>query len=188
MTLEQRGKLIAAMREAGVKNARYFAELANKETGYGRVEDKIKKNILAAEKTPGIEDLHAQAYTGDFGMTLVEGAPFGVIGSITPSTNPTSTVINNSISMIAAGNAVVYNPHPAAKHASQEAMRVMNEAIVAAGGPANLITTVKTPTVETGKIIMEHPDVRLLSITGGEAVVKVAMKMCIRDSIYTGAG
>lgn len=176
LTLEQRGRLIDAMRSAAIENAEYLAELAHNETGYGKVADKILKNKLAAEKTPGIEDLHAQAFTGDYGLTLVEGAPFGVIGSITPSTNPTSTVINNSISMIAAGNSVVYNPHPAAAHASQEAMRILNEAIVAAGGPANLITSVKKPSLESGKVIMEHPDIPILSVTGGEAVVAVAMK------------
>ncbi len=176
MTLEQRGKLIDAMREAARKNARYLAELANSETGYGRVEDKVKKNLLAAEKTPGIEDLTADAMSGDFGLTLVERAPFGVICSITPSTNPPSSIINNSISMIAAGNAVVFNAHPAAKKVSQEAMRILNEAIAAAGGPKALICTVKEPTIETGKRMMEHPDIPLLSITGGEAVVKVAMK------------
>lgn len=176
MSLEQRGKLIEAMREAGRKHARRLAELANSETGYGRVEDKVLKNLLAVEKTPGIEDLTSEAVSGDFGLTLVERAPFGVIGSITPSTNPPSTVINNSISMIAAGNAVVFNAHPAAKNVSREAMRVLNEAIVSAGGPPALICTVKEPTLETGKRIMEHPDIPLLSITGGEAVVKVAMK------------
>jgi len=177
MTLEKRGRLIEAMRQAARKNARYLAELAHNETGYGHVEDKVLKNELAANKTPGIEDLQPRAFTGDWGLTLVELAPFGVIGSITPSTNPTATVINNSISMIAAGNAVVYNPHPAAKHASQEAMRILNEAIVAAGGPPALITTPTTPTLETGKVIMEHKDVRILSITGGEAVVRTAMKV-----------
>ncbi len=176
MSLEKRGKLVAAMRKAGLDNAEPLARMANEETGYGRVKDKIAKNILAAEKTPGIEDLPSTAYTGDYGLTLVEAAPFGVIGSITPSTNPTSTVINNAISMIAAGNAVVFNPHPAAKGASQEAMRLMNEAIKNAGGPPALITTVKEPTLESGKTIMEHKDIPILSITGGEAVVKVAMK------------
>ncbi|MEA5002081.1 MAG: aldehyde dehydrogenase family protein, partial [Christensenella sp.] len=164
MTLEKRGLLIAAMRQASLKNAEYLAKLANEETGYGRYEHKIMKNKLAAEKTPGIEDLRPVAFTGDNGMTLIEGAPFGVIGSITPSTNPTSTVINNSISMIAAGNAVVYNPHPSAKHASQETMRILNEAIAAAGGPPALITTVKEPSLESGKIIMEHKDIPILSI------------------------
>lgn len=176
LPLEKRGRFIEAMRKAALNNAEYLARLANEETGYGRVPDKIAKNILAAEKTPGIEDLHAQAFTGDYGLTLVEAAPFGVIGSITPSTNPTATVINNSISMIAAGNAVVFNPHPAAKRASQETMRILNEAIAAAGGPCCLMTTVKEPTLESGKTIMESKDIPLLSVTGGEAVVSVAMR------------
>jgi acyl-CoA reductase-like NAD-dependent aldehyde dehydrogenase len=176
LSLEKRGQLIDAMRKAATENVRYLSELANQETGYGKVEDKVLKNKLAIEKTPGIEDLEAQAFSGDYGLTLVERAPFGVIGSITPSTNPTSTVINNSIGMISAGNAVVFNPHPAAKKASQEAMRILNEAIAAAGGPKSLICTVKEPTLESGKTIMEHKDIPLLAITGGEAVVHVAMK------------
>lgn len=175
-TLEERGKLIAAMRKAALDNAEYLAKLANEETGYGIVEDKIAKNILAAEKTPGIEDLTTGAVSGDNGLTLTEMAPYGVIGSITPSTNPSSSVINNSISMIAAGNSVVYNPHPAAKRVSIETMRILNEAIVAAGGPPALICSVKEPTVETSNIIMNHKDIKILSITGGEGVVRVAMK------------
>lgn len=176
MTMEKRGELIAAMRKAALENAEYLAKLANEETGYGHVEHKIAKNKLAANKTPGIEDLKTAAVSGDDGLMLTEMAPYGVIGSITPSTNPTSTVINNSISMIAAGNAVVYNPHPAAKKCSIEAMRVLNQAIVAAGGPLGLICTVKEPSLESGNIIMNHKDIPILSITGGEAVVKVAMK------------
>lgn len=175
-SLEDRGKLVAAMRKAALDNAEYLARLANEETGYGIVEDKIAKNILAAEKTPGIEDLSTGAVSGDNGLTLTEMAPYGVIGSITPSTNPSSSVINNSISMIAAGNAVVYNPHPAAKKVSLETMRILNEAIVAAGGPEALICSVKEPTVETSNIIMNHKDIPILSITGGEGVVRVAMK------------
>jgi propionaldehyde dehydrogenase len=164
------------MRRAALDNLEYFSRIAHEETGYGRIADKIEKNKVAALKTPGIEDLHPVAYSGVDGLTIVEGAPFGVIGSITPSTNPTSTVINNSISMIASGNAVVYNPHPAAKNASQETLRILNEAVVAAGGPVGLMTTVKSPTLETSKVLMAHPDVKLLAVTGGEAVVAVAMK------------
>ncbi len=175
MPLDKRGKLIDAMRRAAMENVQYLSELAHNETGYGKTEHKVLKNKLAIEKTPGIEDLTADAMSGDYGLTLVERAPFGVIGAITPSTNPTSTVINNSISMIAAGNAVVYNPHPAAKKSSTETMRILNEAIVSAGGPATLICTVKQPTLESGKALMEHKDIPLLAITGGEAVVHVAM-------------
>ena len=176
-TLEKRDELIAAMRKAAIDNAEALAKLANEETGYGSVAAKIQKNLLVARRTPGVEDLATYCKTGDNGMMLIEQAPFGVIGSITPSTNPTSTVINNSISMIAAGNSVVFNPHPAAKRSSQEAMRILNEAIVQAGGPATLIATVKEPTLESGQAIMTHPDVAMLSITGGEAVVSVAMKI-----------
>lgn len=175
-TLAQRARMIDAMREASRKNARFLAELAHNETGYGKVAHKVLKNLLASDKTPGIEDLRAEAVSGDYGLTLVENAPFGVIGAITPSTNPTSTVINNGISMIAAGNAVVFNPHPAAKKASVAAMRVLNEAIAGAGGPNALICTVNEPTLETGKALMTHPDIALLAITGGEAVVHSAMK------------
>jgi propionaldehyde dehydrogenase len=177
MTLEERGKLIEAMRRSARDNALKLAEEAHKETGYGHVEHKVQKNLLAANKTPGIEDLRTQAWSGDYGLTLVEMAPFGVICSITPSTNPSSTVINNAISMIAAGNAVVFNPHPAAKKVSQETMRILNEAIVSAGGPQGLICTVREPTLETGTALMNHKAIPLLSITGGEAVVRAAMQI-----------
>ena len=176
LTLEERGKLIEAMRSAARDNALKLAEMAHKETGYGHVEHKVLKNLLAANKTPGIEDLRTKAWSGDYGLTLVEMAPFGVICSITPSTNPPSTVINNSISMIAAGNAVVFNPHPLAKKVSQETMRILNEAITSMGGPTGLICTVREPTTETGTALMNHKAVPLLSITGGEAVVKAAMR------------
>ncbi len=176
LSLAKRGRLIEAMREAALANKVLLAEMAHQETGYGKVEHKIAKNELAATKTPGIEDIPTMAYSGDDGLTIVEQAPYGVIGSITPSTNPTSTVINNAISMVSAGNSVVFNPHPAAKRASQQTLRILNEAIVAAGGPEGLLTTVKNPTLESGSIIMNHKDVRMLAITGGEAVVSVAMK------------
>ena len=176
MTMDQREKLIQAMREAGRKNAEKLSRMANEETTYGRVEDKIAKHLLVCDKTPGTEDIVPRVFTGDHGMTLVEQAPFGVIGSIIPATNPSSTVINNSISMIAAGNAIVFSPHPSATKCSQEAMRVLNEAIVAAGGPMGLICCPAKPSMEVSTAIMNHPKIKLLSVTGGEAVVSAAMK------------
>ncbi|BDF58918.1 aldehyde dehydrogenase [Christensenellaceae bacterium] len=176
MTLKQRKRIIEAIRTAGVKNADYLGKLAHEETGYGHADQKAFKNVLLAESTPGTEDIETRAVSGDEGLTLIEHAPFGVIGSIIPSTNPTSSVLNNAISMIAAGNAVVFNPHPAAKKCSQEAMRIVNEAVASAGGPQTLVTTVKEPTMESGQKMMEHRDITLLSVTGGEAVVAVAMK------------
>jgi len=176
LSMEHRAKIISAMRKAAIDNAAYLAQMANEETGFGRVEDKIQKNLLAANKTPGIEDLRTVAFTGDDGLTLTECAPYGVIGAITPSTNPAATVINNSISMVAAGNAVVYNPHPSAKKVSIEAIKLLNEAIKGAGGPETLLCSAYEPTLETSKTIMTHKDIRLLAVTGGEAVVNIAMK------------
>ncbi len=110
---------IAAIREAGEKHARDLAELAVSETGMGRVEDKFAKNVAQARGTPGVECLSPQVLTGDNGLTLIENAPWGVVASVTPSTNPAATVINNAISLIAAGNSVIFAPHPAGDHAAQ---------------------------------------------------------------------
>jgi acyl-CoA reductase-like NAD-dependent aldehyde dehydrogenase len=93
-------------------NVRLLAELAVSETGLGRVDDKIKKNLLVINQTPGLEDLEPFVWTGDHGLTLVEWAPYGIIGAAGPSTNPSETVINNGISMVAGGNSVVFAAHP----------------------------------------------------------------------------
>ncbi len=175
LSLEKRKDLIYSMREMATRHTRYLAELAVQETGLGRLEDKVAKNLLCARKTPGIEDLISTTWTGDRGLSLVEMAPYGVIGAITPSTNPTATIINNGISMVAAGNSVVFNPHPAAKRASNETVKLMNRAIIEAGGPENVLTSTISPSIKSAQIIMEHPKIRCLVVTGGGAVVKAAM-------------
>ncbi len=133
LSLEKRAEIISAMRKAAEAHARELAELAVAETGMGRVPDKVQKKILQARKSPGIEDIPSQVLTGDHGLTLVEMAPYGVIGAITPSTNPGATVINNSIGMIAAGNSIVFGPHPAARRVSHRAMQILGSAIEMAG-------------------------------------------------------
>jgi acyl-CoA reductase-like NAD-dependent aldehyde dehydrogenase len=159
-----------------LEHAESLAEMAVAETGLGRVSDKIVKNRLVTHKTPGPEDLELEAVTGDEGMMVTEFAPFGVVAAITPTTNPTSTVINNTIAIISAGNSLVFNVHPNAKRVSAENIRLVNRAIVAAGGPENLVTAVAEPTIDSAKELMHHPDVRLLLVTGGPAVVREALK------------
>jgi acyl-CoA reductase-like NAD-dependent aldehyde dehydrogenase len=157
----------------------YHEELSSDaaaETGLGRVEDKKIKNRLVIEKTPGTEDLISRAKSGDNGLTVFERAPYGVIGTITPSTNPTSTIICNTIGMVAAGNGVVFNVHPSAKNVSIKNIRLINKAIVQAGGPSNLVCTIANPTIESAQEMMKNPRIRLLVITGGAEVVKVAMR------------
>ncbi len=173
--LDKRKIFINAMREAVLANAEEIASMAVTETGLGKYEHKVKKNMLAAQKTPGVENVVPQVFTGDKGLTLVEQAPFGVIGAITPSTNPSETVICNGIGMIAAGNSVVFNSHPGAKKVTKFTIELLNQAIVNAGGPDNLLCVVESPTMETGKILMTHPQIRLLVVTGGPEIVKVAM-------------
>ena len=176
LPLAVREQMIAHVRRSMRENAQLLAHEAWQETGLGRYEDKIEKNLLNANKVPGTEILSPTAWSGDDGLTLVEFAPYGVIGSIIPSTNPTSTVICNSIGMVAAGNAVVFNAHPGARNSSAHTVQLVNEAIVEAGGPANLVCAVAEPTIVTAQQIMRHPDVQLLTVTGGAGVVKEAMK------------
>jgi len=174
--VEQRKRIIAAIREICLDHINEISQIAVDETGLGRYEDKIKKNRLAIVKTPGVEDVEPEAFTGDDGLTLQEKAPFGVIGSITPCTNPSETIICNGIGMIAGGNSVVFNPHPSAKNTSVYTIDLLNRAVLTEGGPPNLFTTVLNPTIQSAQSLMTHPKIRLLVVTGGPAVVAVAMK------------
>ena len=176
LPLDIRQKMVSHMRQAGRENATVLAEMAHSETGMGRVADKVLKNLLNADKAPGTEALDTGAWSGDGGLTIVEYAPYGVIGALTPSTNPTSTVLCNAISMVAAGNAVVFNAHPGSKGATNYTVQVLNQAIQKAGGPANLLTCVAQPTIESATALMGHKGIRLLVVTGGAAVVRAAMR------------
>lgn len=175
LTLEKRREIIRSIRKIIMGNLEEISKLAVEETTFGRVEDKIEKNRLAALKTPGVEDLEPTAYSDDNGMTLMERAAYGVIGSIIPSTNPTSSVVNNGISMIAGGNSVVFNPHPKAKRSSCFTVSLINQAIVKAGGPPNVLCAIGNPTIDSAQTLMKHPKIKLLVVTGGPAVVKSAM-------------
>jgi len=175
-SLSKRGEIIAAIRDSMRANGDELARLAWEETGLGRYEDKIIKNRLVTEKTPGTEALRPETTTGDDGLTLMEWAPFGVIGAITPTTNPTSTIICNTIGMVAARNSVVFNVHPGAVQCSMATVRLINRAAMAVGGPADLVTAVAQPTIESAMELMHHAGINLLVVTGGPGVVKAAME------------
>jgi acyl-CoA reductase-like NAD-dependent aldehyde dehydrogenase len=175
LKLAHRARIIDAIRKTMLENCEILAKAAHDETGYGRYEDKVMKNRLVTEKTPGIEDLSPTAHTGDHGLVLIEPAPFGVIAAITPTTNPTSTIICNSIGMLAAGNAVVFNVHPYSKNCCMQTIALINKAITGAGGPANVVTGIGNPTIESANELMRHPGTRLVVVTGGPDVVRAAM-------------
>ncbi len=173
--LEGRKRMVQAMRDTIIEHTDLLSRMAVEETGLGRVSDKLGKNRLAALKTPGPEILEPRAFSGDDGLALVERAPFGIIGSITPCTNSSETIINNGISMFSGGNSVIFNVHPSAKGVCNHTVSLLNDAIVKAGGPSNTLTSVANPTIESATGLMHHPAVRLLAVTGGGAVVKAAM-------------
>ena len=153
----------------------------------GNVPHKILKNRYAALYTPGTEDIITEAWSGDDGLTTVEFSPFGVIGAITPTTNPTETVINNTIGMLAAGNAVVFSPHPRAKKITLWLVRKINRALAAAGAPANLVVTVEEPSIDNTNAMMSHEKVRMLVATGGPGIVKAVLSSG-KKAIGAGAG
>lgn len=187
MPLETRDKMVAAMRKTVLENNEMLSEMAIRETKLGRYEDKIRENILCATKTPGTEDIQPVAKTGDNGLMLLEYAPVGVIGALTPITNPTGTFIHNGISMVAAGNAVVFNPHPSARETSTKMVELLHAAIVDAGGPPNLISSIRKPTLDTAGQIINHPKINMLVATGGKPVVKAILSSG-KKAIGAGAG
>jgi len=187
MTLQRRAEIIASIRKAILDNNEMLSELALRETKLGRYEDKIRENILCATKTPGIEDIQPLAKSGDDGLMLLEYAPVGVIGALTPITNPTGTLINNAISILSAGNAVVFSPHPSARETSTKTVEIMHRAIVDAMGPAGIISSIRYPTLDTAKQLINHPKINMLVATGGHEVVKAVLSSG-KKAIGAGAG
>ena len=171
-----RKKAIAVIRRLCVEKADEWGRIEFEETKIGRLEHKIEKLKICGDLVPGVEMLERMAFSGDFGLTVIDFAPWGVIGAVTPSTHSVPTLTGNAINMIAAGNAVVFNTHPAAAKCAAVAIRAYNEAIAKATGITDLLCTVIKPTLETFQQMCENPHVKLLCVTGGPAVVAAAMK------------
>jgi acyl-CoA reductase-like NAD-dependent aldehyde dehydrogenase len=171
---EKKTKIIEALRESMHEHADSFSRKALEETGMGRYEDKVIKHHNAAQATPGLEDLETQSWAGDKGLVYEDYAPYGVVAAITPSTHPIPVLFNSMIIITAPGNSVVFNVHPAAKKVSTDAIRIFNEVIIKNGGPANLITMIEEPTLDTANELFRHPDVALIAATGGPGLVQSA--------------
>lgn len=187
LSMDCREKIISNIRKKTIENAELMAKMGVEETGMGNVGHKTLKHQLLAEKTPGTEDITTTAWSGDRGLTLIEMGPFGVVGAITPCTNPSETILCNSIGMIAGGNTVVFNPHPAAIKVSNFAVNLVNEASVEVGGPDNIAVSVTKPTMESSEIMMKHKDIPLIVATGGPGVVTTVLSSGKRG-IGAGAG
>lgn len=184
--IADRAKAIDCIRRLTTEQAEELGRLEFEETRIGRLDHKIEK-LQILRLVPGVEFLKTDCFSGDQGITLLENAPFGVIGAITPVTHSLPTLAGNAVSMIASGNTVVFNAHPSGARIAAEGVRRINRAIHAATGLENLLTIVEKPTLETAAAIFEHRGVRLLVVTGGPAVARAALESRKR-AIVAGPG
>ncbi|MGC2477963.1 MAG: bifunctional acetaldehyde-CoA/alcohol dehydrogenase [Candidatus Sulfotelmatobacter sp.] len=170
-------RIVKAMVLAGLEQSQYLARLAVEETKLGVMEDKVIKNMVASEFVYNyIKDKRTVGIIRELPeRNLVEMAePIGVLFSLTPITNPTSTVLFKCIVAVKTRNAVVFSPHPKAWHCCAEAVRIMYETAVAHGGPEGVFTCLESPTLPDNAYLMKHKDVGLIDATGGPGMVKAA--------------
>ena len=173
--LEARRKVEEIVKTMADANANEWGRLELEETKIGRLDHKIEK-LKIIKLVPGVEWIRPDARSGDHGITLEEYTPFGVVAAITPSTHSVPTLSGNIVNIVAAGNAVVFNPHPSAAKCAALAVREYNKAIERETGIENLVTIVEQPTMDSFNAICKHDAVRLLLVTGGPGVVKAAMQ------------
>ena len=185
-SLEDRTRAIECVRRICDEQAEELGRMELEETGIGRLDHKIEK-LKIIRLVPGIEALRTDAVSGDHGLTVTEYAPFGVIGVITPVTHSLPTLAGNVINMVAAGNTIVCNPHPAGAKIACEGVRRFNRAIHDATGLTDLVTIIETPTLETAEEVFQHRGIRLLVVTGGPGVARAALASTKR-AIVAGPG
>ena len=174
-TIADRKRIIDHIRRISIEQCVELGTMEMEETQIGRLEHKHEKLRTLGERTPGVEFLRSEVFSGDNGLAVIEHAPFGVIGAITPITHSLPTITGNAISMIAGGNTLVVNPHPGGKRVAVEGVRRFNQAIYDDLGIDNLICVIAEPSLESAATIFGHPDVALICVTGGPAVARAAL-------------
>lgn len=186
-SLSDRKRVIDIIRKISIDHCEELGLMEMEETKIGRPEHKIEKLRTLGERTPGVEMLETKCFSGDHGLAVIERAPFGVIGAITPVTHSLPTITGNAVSMLAGGNTVVVNPHPSGKKIATEGVRRFNEAIAREIGIDNLICVISEPTLESAEALFQHRDVALICVTGGPAVGRAALRSGKR-AIVAGPG
>lgn len=174
---EQVDKIVAHIAVEGARHAEVLAKLAHQETGFGRWQDKILKNIFASTQVhEHIRDMKTVGIIADDSVNKIMevGVPLGVIIALVPSTNPTSTILYKTLIALKAGNAIIFSPHPNAKECSQQAIDVVKRAALDAGAPEGIIDGVTLLTMPATETLMKSKDVSLILATGGEGMVRAA--------------
>jgi len=185
--LEDRRRIVSHIRRIAIDQSVELGTMEMEETRIGRLAHKIDKLRTLGQRAPGVEFLRSEVFSGDRGLAIIEHAPFGVIGAITPVTHSLPTITGNAVSMIAAGNTVVVNPHPSGKRVAVEGVRRFNEAIYRDMGIDNLVCVVAEPTLDSAATIFKHRDIALICVTGGAAVARAALNSGKR-AIVAGPG
>lgn len=185
--LEERKRIIQNIRRISIDQCVELGTMEMNETKIGRLQHKIDKLKTLGERSPGVEFMRSEVFSGDHGLAVIEHAPFGVIGAITPVTHSLPTITGNAVSMIAGGNTVVVNPHPSGKRVAAEGVRRFNEAIYRDIGIDNLVCVLAEPTLDTANNLFNHRQVNLICVTGGPAVARAAMK-CGKRAVVAGPG
>jgi aldehyde dehydrogenase len=175
-TIEDRKRVIDHIRRISIDQCVELGTMEMHETKIGRLEHKIEKLKTLGERTPGVEFMRSEVFSGDRGLAVIEHAPFGVIGAITPVTHSLPTITGNAVSMLAAGNTVVVNPHPSGKKVAAEGVRRFNQAIHRDLGIDNLICVIAEPTLESANALFAHRGINMICVTGGPAVARAALK------------
>ncbi len=186
-TIEERKRIIDHIRRISIDQCVELGTMEMEETKIGRLAHKIEKLKTLGERTPGVEFLRSEVFSGDHGLAVIEHAPFGVIGAVTPVTHSLPTITGNAVSMIAGGNTLVVNPHPSGRRVAAEGVRRFNEAIYRDLGIDNLICVIAEPTLETADAIFNHRGVKMICVTGGPAVARAALRSSKR-AVVAGPG
>ncbi|MDR3203776.1 MAG: acetaldehyde dehydrogenase (acetylating) [Deltaproteobacteria bacterium] len=157
--------------------AQSLAKMARDETGFGKEEDKVLKNLFASKRVyEHIKDLKTVGIINqDTERGLIEvGVPMGLITALIPSTNPTSTVIFKTLIALKAGCAVIFSPHPGARNCILATVEIARKTLKGLNLPPDLISSLSMPTKEATDCLMRHPKMNLILATGGNAMVKAA--------------
>ena len=181
-----RQKIIDIVKTMTVANAKQWGTFEFNETKIGRLADKIGK-LEIVKLVPGTEWIRPDAFSGDNGIMHEEYCPYGVIGAITPVTHSVPTIAGNIINMVAAGNAIVFNPHPGGVKSAVMAISAFNQEIEKQCGIRNLVCCIANPTLDSFDAICKNELISIMCITGGPGVVNAAMKSG-KKSICAGPG
>jgi acetaldehyde dehydrogenase (acetylating) len=168
-------RICEAMARSSLRESARLGAMAVEETGYGIPQDKQEKNRFAAEDVWNyFKGLRTVGVVSESKDVVEIASPRGVVAGIIPSTNPTSTAIFKVLIAIKSRNAIVLSPHPSAARCINETVRVMREAGIKEGLPAEAIACMTTATIEGTEALMKHKATAVILATGGIGLVRAA--------------